>query len=76
VDRNFSGDARRSEEGGVHWRKCLVSGHRGWPLGDGQRITVVHGDPVEVPGHMAPSRATAVTSELIFSGRKARGYGG
>jgi hypothetical protein len=31
VTENFSGDARRSEEGGVHWRKCLVSGHRGWP---------------------------------------------
>jgi hypothetical protein len=53
-----------------------VSGHRGWPPGDGQRITAVHGDPMEVPGHVAPSRAMAVTGELICSGRKARGYDG
>jgi hypothetical protein len=71
---------REFEEGRVavgeregYWRKCLVYGHRGYHSGDGQRVTVVHGDPVEVPGHVAPSRATAVTSELICPSRKARG---
>ena len=42
--------------------------------GDGQRITAVHGDLVEVPGHVAPSRAMAIIGELICSSRKARGY--
>jgi hypothetical protein len=65
---------RDGRRGGGHWRKCLVSSHRGWPPGDGQRITAAHGDPVEVPRHVVPSRATAVTGELIYSGRKARGY--
>jgi hypothetical protein len=37
------------------------------------RCTEGYSDPVEVPGHVAPSRATTVTGELICPGRKARG---
>jgi hypothetical protein len=42
-----------------------VFGYRGHLPGDGQRITAGHGDVVEVPGHVAPSREAAVADELI-----------
>jgi hypothetical protein len=57
-------DARRPEGQGVTGAR-LVSGYRGHLPGDGQRITAGHGDMVEVPGHVAPSREAAVTGELI-----------
>ena len=71
----MSDDTRRPEGQGVTGAR-LVSYYRGHLPGDGQRITAVHGDPVEVLGYVAPSRATAITGEHMCSGRKARGYGG
>jgi hypothetical protein len=53
-----------------------VSGHRGCHSGDGQKVTAVHGDPVEVPGYVASSRATAVTGELSAPAAKQRKNGG
>jgi hypothetical protein len=77
------GGGRKFEEGRavvggikVHWRKCFVFGHRGCHSSDGQKVTAVHGDPVEVPGHVASSRATAVTGELSAPAAKQRKNGG
>jgi hypothetical protein len=64
VAGNLSDDARRPEGQGVTGTR-LVSGYRGHLPGDGQTITAGHGDAVEVPGHVAPSREAAVTGELI-----------
>jgi hypothetical protein len=64
VAGNSSDDTRRPEEQRVTGAR-LVSGYRGHLSGDGQRITAGHGDTVEVPGHVAPSREAAVTGELI-----------
>jgi hypothetical protein len=64
VAGNLSDDARRPEGQGVTGAR-LVSGYRGHLPGDGQRITAGHGDEVEVPGHVAPSREAAIIGELI-----------
>jgi hypothetical protein len=64
VAGNLSDNARRPEGQGVTGAR-LVSGYRGHLPDDGQRITAGHGDVVEVPGHLAPSREAAVAGELI-----------
>jgi hypothetical protein len=47
----------------------LVSYYRGSHSGDQQRVTMGHGDAVEVPRHVAQGRMSAVTGEVIRSGR-------
>jgi phage tail protein X len=44
-----------------------VSGYRGQLLDDGQRVTVSHGDVVDVLRHVTQGRETAVIGELIRS---------
>jgi hypothetical protein len=52
-------------EGEEHWRSGWVSYYRGNLSGDQRRVTTSHSDAVEILGHVAPSRETAVAGELI-----------
>ena len=64
----MSDDARRPKGQGVTGAR-LVSGYRGHLPDDGQKVTAGHGNAMEVPGHVAQGRKTAVTCELIQSDR-------
>jgi hypothetical protein len=74
VAGNLSDVTRRPEGPGVTSAR-LVSGYRGHLPDDGQKVTAGHGNAMEVPGHVAQGRKTAVTCELIQSDR-GNMYGG